>query len=120
MFTFKWLAVPSLCAALLLAPTSPVLADSSTHEKKAKKTVEHKPTSHKKSKKAVAAMSKAVKGEDAPVTKAKKTAHVSAKKKKTATMSATTTPPTSTPAPAKTKGKVAGKKTAKHKTHKHA
>ena len=48
MFTFKWLAVPSICAALLFAPASPVLAETGTHKKKTHKVVVHKPTAKKK------------------------------------------------------------------------
>src|SRR5689334_8982572 len=111
MFTFKWLAVPSICAALLFAPASNVLADPSTHVKKANKPAPHKTTAHKKSKKSVAEMSaETAKAADA-IKNAKTKGAVS--KKKAVTMS-TTTPP------AKTKGKSTGKKNGKHKTHKHA
>jgi hypothetical protein len=104
MFTFKWLAVPSLCAALIFAPASMALAETSTHGKKPHKAA-------KKSKKSAVAMSK--KSKVAPMSKtaekpieahAAKIAPKSAKKK-VAAMSST--------APTK-KGK------SKKKSHKHA
>jgi hypothetical protein len=108
MFTFKWLAVPSLCAALAVAPASMVLADSGTHKKKAHRTAVHKP--QKASTKKVAEASMTAAKPAAP--KAAVKAHSATKdtKKKIATMSSTKSTKTA-------KGKT---NTNKHKPHKHA